>query len=116
MWFWMWLMEHNNQRQRDDWVYHNRDRVSQEQMDQLRRRDSGIDERLRKLESDGVKRDTEYRIPESEYRNKTVTAPAETSATSSGFKTFWLTIGFMLLLGAFVYLVFFKRFPSRRYA
>lgn len=113
--FWLWLMEHNqNQRQRDDWIYHNRDRVSQEQMDELRRRDSGIDARLRKLEEGGVQRDPNFRIPDSDYKDKTVTAPADKPATSSGFKSFWLTIGCLLLFGALIYLVFFKRFNTRR--
>lgn len=108
-WFWWWVLNNDNRR-RDEWVYHNRDRLSAEQMEELRRKDSRLEDRLKELENKGVARDPSFRIPEAEEA-------AQKKMASEKRGTRWLLwFGAFLLLLAAVYLVFVHRFPRRRIA
>lgn len=103
-------MERNNNNYRDEWIYHNRDRLSADEMARLRERDARLDDRLRQIESKGITKDPDFKVPESEVR------PQQESGASKGGSTLWLWMGSLLLIAAAVYFIFFHRIPRRRFA
>jgi hypothetical protein len=105
-WFWIWLMDHNSNR--DEWVYHHRDQISEQQMQELRRRDAGLDDRLRRLEQSGVQRDPSIKVDGIDER-------AHSVAPSTHHSHAWLWIGItILILALFYWLVFVHKFQVRR--
>ena len=104
-------MSQNNNRDRDTWVHHNRDRLSEAQMEELRKKDANIDQRLQELETSGIKRDPTVKVPSID--DAQVQAPQVAANSSSGRG--WWFIGFLLLAGSIAYLFFFvPLFPPRR--
>lgn len=112
-WFWLWLMDRPHYR--DQWVYHNYDRMDPARLAELKRNDADLDNRLRALEAQGVKRDPSYVPPEvdrdlvySDDQVKRVYEDKNTSRIPWG----WIFFGIAMLgLGYFVFFV--RAFPRR---
>lgn len=114
MFFWLWLMDRPRQ-DRDTWVYNHRDEMDPARYEELRRKDTDLDRRLKELEAQGVKKDPSY-IPSGVDRDlmysddhvKNVYKNAHTSS----FPWAWI-FGIVIILGL-GYLIFFVRFNVRR--
>ena len=113
-WFWMYLMQSNNQNQRqnDEWIYHNRERLSPERLEDLRRQDADLDKRLKTLEEQGVKKDPNFKHP---VVDETKVVPPTPVAPSRFWSWVWTILGLALFLGAIYYIFFVHRW-KRGYA
>ena len=114
MFFWLWLLD-RPQHERDTWAYHHRDQIDPQRMNELRANDADFENRLKKLEQSGVKKDSSY-VPANVDRDlmysKEMAEEAYKENNTSSFPWFWV-IGF-ITLGGVAYLVFFKRFRVRK--
>lgn len=110
-WYWIWLLSNQNQnnRSRDEWLYHNQSTLSPAQMQELRSKDVGLEERLRKLESEGLKRDPNAPIPE-----EAASARPAVKEASSGGSSFLLWAAFAILASTVIFLVFVRGTPTKK--
>lgn len=114
MFFWLWLMDRPRQ-ERDTWVYNRRDEMDPARYEELRRKDTDLDRRLKEMESQGVKKDPSY-VPPGVDRDLMYSddhaKQAYKEAHTSRFPWGWV-FGIVIILGL-VYLVFFVRFKVRK--
>ncbi len=118
-WFVAWMIQNqqnqNMRAENDRWIYHNRDRLSPEQTEELRRKDANLDTRLRELEVQQGPRDPGY---QHKYQDERKDRPAVESRT--GGSNFWVWLGIILLASGVVYYVIcvhrFGGRATRRYA
>jgi hypothetical protein len=115
-WFWMWLMQSNNQRERDQWVYHHREQMDPARYEELKRHDAELEKRLAALEGSGTKKDPTY-VPKSFEKDadlmyKDEVAAKQAKETSRVSTYLWLTL-LLLLVAAGSYYLFWPRYTRR---
>lgn len=114
MFFWMWLMDRPSH-DRDAWLYHHQGDMDPARLAELKSKDADLDRRLKALEQSGTKADSAYVPPELKgnkdlmYGDDVVKDAAKAENSMSWL---WFVLGGLLALGAFVYLVFFKRWNT----
>ncbi len=116
-WFWMWLMSQNQSHERDRFIYNHRDQMDPARLEELKKNDAKLEERLAALEKAGEKRDPKY-VPKDFtgdadliYKDEVAAAKAKEAA---GFSTYLWAALIVILLGAGLwYLVFVHQFTVK---
>lgn len=111
--FWLWLLD-RPRNDRDMWVYNHRDEMDRARYEALLQKDTNLEQRLKELEAQGVKKDPSY-VPagvdrDLMYNDEQVKKIYEESRKPS-FPWGW---SIFIILFVAVVIVFFVRFKVRR--
>lgn len=114
IWFWLWLLDRPRS-DRDTWVYNHKDQMDPARYAELKKNDTDLENRLKALEDQGVKKDSSYAPKGIDrdlmYSDEHVKKAYE-DKTKSGFPWMWFLVG--LIIFGVIYLVFFTKWNVKK--